>query len=94
VLNSCDPSVRLGGDPSAKAIGNSEVIKANPIRLLRMVNGKVVPTRAVMAGLAKELDSDDHRRILAGWCCNLTCGFRLILLLADKHPSTVEVSHG
>lgn len=30
----------------------------DPIELLRMINGKVVPTRAVIQGLAKELDSD------------------------------------
>jgi hypothetical protein len=30
----------------------------DPGELLRMINGKVVPTRAVIQGLAKELDSD------------------------------------
>jgi hypothetical protein len=28
------------------------------MQLLDMINGKVVPTRAVISGLAKELDSD------------------------------------
>jgi hypothetical protein len=28
------------------------------MELLRMINGKTVPTKAVIAGLAKELDSD------------------------------------
>jgi transcriptional regulator with XRE-family HTH domain len=30
----------------------------DPMELLRMVNGKVVPTKAVLVGLAKELGSD------------------------------------
>jgi hypothetical protein len=30
----------------------------DPIELLRMINGKVVPTRAVISGLAKELHSN------------------------------------
>jgi hypothetical protein len=30
----------------------------DPIELLQMINGKVVPTRAVISGLAKELHSD------------------------------------
>jgi hypothetical protein len=30
----------------------------DPMELLQMINGKVVPTRAVIQGLAKELDSD------------------------------------
>jgi transcriptional regulator with XRE-family HTH domain len=30
----------------------------DPGELLRMINGKVVPTRAVIQGLAKALDSD------------------------------------
>lgn len=30
----------------------------NPRELLRMINGKVVPTKAVITGLARELDSD------------------------------------
>jgi hypothetical protein len=29
----------------------------DPMELLQMINGKVVPTRAVISGLAKELDS-------------------------------------
>jgi hypothetical protein len=28
------------------------------MELLRMINGKTVPTKAVIAGLSKELDSD------------------------------------
>jgi hypothetical protein len=30
----------------------------DPIELLRMINGKAVPTRAVISGLAKELHSN------------------------------------
>lgn len=30
----------------------------DPMRLLRMINGLEVPTKAVIAGLARELDSD------------------------------------
>jgi hypothetical protein len=30
----------------------------DPMELLQMINGKVVPTRAVISGLAKELDSN------------------------------------
>jgi hypothetical protein len=30
----------------------------DPMELLQMINGKVVPTRAVIRGLAKELDSN------------------------------------
>jgi len=30
----------------------------DPMELLRMINGRAVPTKAVIAGLAKELDSD------------------------------------
>jgi hypothetical protein len=30
----------------------------DPMELLRMINGKVVPTKAVVQGLARELDSD------------------------------------
>jgi transcriptional regulator with XRE-family HTH domain len=30
----------------------------DPMELLRMINGKVVPTKAVLVGLAKELGSD------------------------------------
>jgi transcriptional regulator with XRE-family HTH domain len=30
----------------------------DPMELLRMINGKTVPTKAVIAGLAKELGSD------------------------------------
>jgi hypothetical protein len=30
----------------------------DPIELLRMINGKVVPTKAVISGLAKELHSN------------------------------------
>jgi hypothetical protein len=30
----------------------------DPAELLRMINGKVVPTKAVISGLARELDSD------------------------------------
>jgi hypothetical protein len=30
----------------------------DPMDLLQMINGKVVPTRAVISGLAKELDSN------------------------------------
>jgi hypothetical protein len=30
----------------------------DPMELLRMINGKVVPTRAVISGLAKELHSN------------------------------------
>jgi hypothetical protein len=30
----------------------------DPMLLLRMINGREVPTKAVIAGLAKELDSD------------------------------------
>jgi hypothetical protein len=30
----------------------------DPTELLQMINGKVVPTRAVISGLAKELDSN------------------------------------
>ena len=30
----------------------------DPIELLRMINGKVVPTKAVLSGLAKELHSN------------------------------------
>jgi hypothetical protein len=30
----------------------------DPVELLQMINGKVVPTRAVISGLAKELDSN------------------------------------
>jgi hypothetical protein len=30
----------------------------DPMELLRMINGKVVPTKAVVHGLARELDSD------------------------------------
>jgi hypothetical protein len=30
----------------------------DPMELLRMINGKVVPTKAVISGLAKELDSN------------------------------------
>jgi hypothetical protein len=29
-----------------------------PMELLRMINGKVAPTKAALAGLARELDSD------------------------------------
>ena len=32
------------------------VVAAGP--LLRMINGKVMPTKAVIVGLARELDSD------------------------------------
>jgi hypothetical protein len=43
---------------------NTNVVKLgkklgiDPVELLRMINGYVVPTKAVIAGLAKELDSD------------------------------------
>jgi hypothetical protein len=30
----------------------------DPMELLKMINGKVIPTRAVISGLAKELDSN------------------------------------
>jgi hypothetical protein len=30
----------------------------DPMELLQMISGKVVPTRAVISGLAKELDSN------------------------------------
>ena len=30
----------------------------DPIELLRMINGRVVPTKAVISGLAKELHSN------------------------------------
>jgi hypothetical protein len=30
----------------------------DPFDLLRMINGRITPTKAVIAGLAKELDSD------------------------------------
>jgi hypothetical protein len=30
----------------------------DPMQLLQMINGKVVPTRVVISGLAKELDSN------------------------------------
>jgi hypothetical protein len=30
----------------------------DPTDLLRMINGKMVPTEAVISGLARELDSD------------------------------------
>ena len=33
-------------------------LSMDPIELLRMINGKVVPTRAVISGLAKELHSN------------------------------------
>jgi putative sterol carrier protein len=30
----------------------------DPTELLRMINGKVMPTKAIISGLARELDSD------------------------------------
>jgi hypothetical protein len=30
----------------------------DPMELLQMINGKVVPTRAVISGLAKELEAE------------------------------------
>jgi hypothetical protein len=30
----------------------------DPTELLRMINGKIMPTKAVISGLARELDSD------------------------------------
>jgi len=36
----------------------SAAIGIDPTELLKMINGKVVPTKAVIRGLAKELDSD------------------------------------
>ncbi len=35
-----------------------EKLGIDPAELLRMINGKVMPTKAVISGLAKELDSD------------------------------------
>ena len=35
-----------------------EKLGVEPMQLLDMINGKVVPTRAVIAGLARELNSD------------------------------------
>jgi hypothetical protein len=33
-------------------------LRMDPMELLQMINGKVVPTRAVISGLAKELHSN------------------------------------
>jgi hypothetical protein len=35
-------------------------LEIDPAELLQMFNGYVVPTKAVIAGLARELDSDVH----------------------------------
>ena len=35
-----------------------EKLGIDPMELLRMINGRSIPTKAVIAGLAKELDSD------------------------------------
>jgi transcriptional regulator with XRE-family HTH domain len=36
-----------------------EKLGIDPMELLRMINGKVVPTKQVIAGLSRELDSDE-----------------------------------
>ena len=33
-------------------------LRIDPITLLLMINGKIMPTKAVIRGLARELDSD------------------------------------
>jgi hypothetical protein len=33
-------------------------LAVDPMELLRMINGRAIPTKAIVAGLAKELDSD------------------------------------
>jgi transcriptional regulator with XRE-family HTH domain len=43
-------------DTDATALGAK--LGIDPMELLRMVNGKTVPTKAVIAGLAQELGSD------------------------------------
>jgi transcriptional regulator with XRE-family HTH domain len=38
----------------------SRRLDVDPTELLRMINGIVTPTKAVLAGLARELDTDER----------------------------------
>jgi hypothetical protein len=43
-------------DTNVQKLGAS--LSIDPTELLRMINGEVLPTKAVVQGLARELDSD------------------------------------
>jgi hypothetical protein len=46
---------RFPGLPTLRAFVSLGV---DPMELLRMINGRSLPTKAIVAGLARELDSD------------------------------------